>query len=252
MHTIRIFVLTFAATILGSIQLSHAAEVKVAVAANFIEPMKAIAHKFEKSSGHTLVLSSGSTGKFYAQIRNGAPFDVFFAADDKTPLRLEKEGFVVAGTRFTYAIGKLALWSPKSGFVDADGKVLQSQRFRYLAIASPKLAPYGAAAVEVLTKLGLHDSLKPKLVQGENIGQAYQFVASNNAELGFVALSQIYKNGKITSGSAWIIPSTLYHPIRQDAALLVNGKNNPAATALLGYLKSEDARKIIRAFGYDF
>lgn len=177
---------------------ASAGEVKVAVAANFTAPMKIIAADFENATGHKAVLSSGATGKFYTQIRNGAPFDVFLAADDETPARLLREKAAVAGTRYTYAIGKLALWSAKPGMVDASGEVLRKQDFRHLAITSPKLAPYGAAAAETMTQLGLLNALQPKFVQGENIGQTYQFVATGNAELGFVALSQIYQNGKIT------------------------------------------------------
>lgn len=229
---------------------ASAGEVNVAVAANFIEPMKLIAADFEKSTGHKAVLSSGATGKFYAQIKHGAPFDIFLAADEATPARLETEQ--AASSRFTYAIGKLALWSPKPGVVDAHGDVLRGQGFRHLSIASPKLAPYGAAALETVTRLGLLASLQPKFVQGENIGQAYQFVATGNAEMGFVALSQIVKNGRVQSGSAWIVPPHLHNPIRQDAVQLAHGRNNPAATALMHYLKSDQARKIIKSYGYDF
>lgn len=240
------------ALLLTSFSQAFAAEVKVAVAANFTEPMKAIAIGFEKTSGHTASLSSGATGKFYAQIKNGAPFDILLAADSDTPARLEQEQAAVAGSRFTYAIGKLALWSAKSGVVDAKGEILRQQNFRHLSIASPKLAPYGAAAVETMTQLGLLNALTPKFVQGENIGQAYQFVATGNAEIGFVALSQIYKDGKVQSGSAWIVPALLYRPIRQDAVLLIHGKDNSAAQALMSYLKSDAARKIIKSYGYDF
>ena len=232
--------------------LTLAEEVNVAVAANFIEPMKIITVAFEKATGHKAVLSSGATGKFYAQIRNGAPFDILLAADADTPSRLEKEGAAVPGSQFTYAIGKLVLWSAKPNFVDDKGNVLRNQEVKHIALASPKLAPYGAAAVEAMAKLGLLTALQPKFVQGENIGQTYQFIATGNAELGFVALSQIYKDGKILSGSAWIVPSHLYKPIRQDAVILVTAKNNPAATDLMKYLKSNSARAIIKSYGYDF
>lgn len=234
-------------TLLASVM---AAEVKVAVAANFIEPMKAIAANFEKNTGHKTVLSSGATGKFYAQIKNGAPFDVFLAADSATPTRLEKENATVSGSRFTYAIGKLALWSAQPGLVDAQGNVLRRQHFKHIAIANPKLAPYGAAAVETLTQLKLLEQLTPRFVQGENIGQTFQFVATGNAELGFVALSQIFKDGKVKAGSAWIVPSHLYQPICQDAVILEKGKDNPAAQALIDYLKSDPARAIIQSYGY--
>jgi molybdate transport system substrate-binding protein len=228
----------------------HAAELSVAVAANFTAPMKEISAAFEKETGHKLALSFGSTGKFYAQIRNGAPFDVLFAADEATPTRLEKEGMGVEGTRFTYAIGKLVLWSKKPGFVDDKGEVLRKRQFDRIALANPKLAPYGAAAMQTLQKLGLADALSGKMVQGENIGQTYQFVASQNAPLGFVALSQVFAQGRITEGSAWMVPEDLYEPIRQDALILAKGRDNPAATALMQYVQGRTATGIIRAYGY--
>lgn len=229
-----------------------AADVRVAVAANFIQPMNAIAAAFEKSSGHKVVLSFGSTGKFYAQIRNGAPFDVFLAADTATPARLEQEGATLRGSRFTYAIGKLVLWSAKADFVDDRGEILKKGSFRHIALAAPKLAPHGAAAVEVVEKLGLTGALQPKFVQGENIAQTHQFVSTGNAELGFVALSQVYRDGKLQSGSGWIVPTNLYAPIRQDAAILARAADNPAARALAEHLKSDPARAIIKSFGYDY
>lgn len=227
-----------------------AAEVNVAVAANFTAPMKQVAAEFEKETGHKAVLSFGASGKFYAQIRNGAPFQLFLSADDEKPSQLEKDGLTVPGTRFTYSVGTLVLWSPKSGFVDAKGEMLRKGQFGKLAIANPKLAPYGVAAIEVLTKQGLLTMLSPKFVQGENISQTFQFISTGNAELGFVALSQVMKEGKIASGSAWIVPGTLHSPIRQDAVLLATGKDNAAARALLKYLKSDKAKKIIRSYGY--
>jgi molybdate transport system substrate-binding protein len=230
---------------------AFADEVQVAVAANFTAPMKVIAADFEKATGHKAVLSFGSTGKFYAQIKNGAPFDVFLAADDETPARLEKEDGIVPGSRFTYATGKLVLWSPKRDFVDAKGEVLKKENFAHLAIASPKLAPYGAAAVETMTRLGVYETLQPKLVTGESIAQAFGFVSTGNAELGFVALSQVYENGQLKSGSGWIVPANLHSPIRQDAVILSHGKDNKAAEALAAYLKSEPAKAVIRSFGYD-
>lgn len=236
---------------LGASLASRAAEVQVAVAANFFAPMKAIAAEFEKATGHKAVLSSGATGKFYAQIQSGAPFDIFLAADDETPARLDKENSTVAGSRFTYATGKLALWSAKPGLVDAKGEVLRSAKFAHLALAAPKLAPYGAAAVETLTRLGLLAQLEPRFVQGESIGQAFSFVSTGNAELGFVALSQVWENGELKSGSAWIVPAELHSPIRQDAVLLARGKDNAAAAALMAYLKSDAAKAVIRSFGYD-
>lgn len=233
---------------------THAAladEVQVAVAANFTAPIQAIAKDFEKDTGHKLVASFGATGQFYAQIRNGAPFEVFLAADDSTPAKLEREKAVVPGSRFTYAIGKLALWSPKDGYVDAKGEVLKKGGFQHLSIANPKTAPYGLAATQVLDKLGLKDKLTGRIVEGQNIGQAYQFVSSGNAELGFVALSQIYKDGKVTAGSAWIVPADLYEPIRQDAVILEKGKDNAAAKALVDYLKGPKAAAVIKAYGYE-
>ncbi|MCZ8250927.1 MAG: molybdate ABC transporter substrate-binding protein [Hylemonella sp.] len=228
---------------------AQAAEVQVAVAANFTAPMQKIAPLFEADTGHKAVLAFGSTGRFYAQIKNGAPFDVLLAADDETPARLEREGQGVS--RFTYAIGKLVLWSRQPALVDDQGEVLKRGRFDKIALADPKLAPYGAAAIETLTKLGVIETLRPKFVQGENIAQTYQFVATENAPLGFVALSQVWVDGKLKEGSAWRVPGTLYSPIRQDAILLNKGKDNAAATALLQYLRGAKARAIIQAYGYE-
>ena len=227
-----------------------AEEVQVAVAANFTAPMQVIAADFEKDTGHKALLAFGATGKFYAQIKNGAPFDVLLAADDETPARLEKENAAIAGSRFTYAIGTLVLWSAKPGYVDGQGEVLRKGDFAHLAIANPKLAPYGQAATEVMAALKVSETLAPKLVQGENIAQTFQFVSTGNAELGFVALSQIMKDGKVSEGSAWIVPANLYQSIRQDAVLLTPGRDKPAAAALLRYLQGEKARAVIHSFGY--
>jgi len=227
-----------------------AAEVSVAVAANFAAPMQTIAADFEKDSGHKAQLVFGSTGKLYAQIRNGAPFEVLLAADNETPARLEKEGFAVDGSRFTYAIGQLALWSARSGYVGDNPGVLRQGTFRHLGIANPRLAPYGAAAVETLTRLGLLGKVEGKFVQGENIAQTFQFVATGNAELGFVALSQVYADDKLKGGSAWVVPARLHSPIRQDAVVLVKGKENPAATALIKFLKTDKAHAVIKSYGY--
>jgi molybdate transport system substrate-binding protein len=232
------------------ITTAHAGEVSVAVAANFTAPMQVIAADFEKATGHQAVLAFGATGTFYAQIKNGAPFDVLLAADDKTPARLEQAGGAVPGSRFTYAIGKLVLWSARTDVVDAYGEVLKRGDFKHLAIAAPKLAPYGAAAVETLEKLGLLSAIEPRFVQGENVAQTYQFIATGNAELGFVALSQVYADGKLKSGSAWIVPDTLHRLIHQDAVLLARAKDNAAAIALMDYLKSDAAKAVIRSFGY--
>lgn len=237
---------------LGLVLPTQAAEVSVAVAANFTAPMQKIAAAFAQDSGHQARLAFGSTGRFYAQIQQGAPFQLLLAADDETPARLEREGLGLAGSRFTYAIGRLVLWSPQPGLVDDQGLVLRQGRFDKLALADPKLAPYGAAAIESLTRLGLLQNLQAKLVQGENIAQAYQFVASGNAQLGLLALSQIHADGRLRAGSAWVLPAWLHRPIRQDALLLNPGKDNPAALALLRYLQGDQARAIIRAHGYEF
>ena len=227
---------------------AHAGQASIAVAANFSAPMKALQPQFERATGHTLVLSSGATGKFYAQIKNGAPFDVLLAADDETPKRLLREGDALKTQ--TYAIGKLALWSADAQTLDGSDAVLRANLFKHVAIANPKLAPYGSAAMQVLARLGLGDALKGKIVMGENIGQTHQFVVSGNAEIGFVALSQIMLDNRITHGSAWLIPPGYYTPIRQDAALLKHGAGNPAAQALLDFLKTPAAQSRIRGYGY--
>jgi molybdate transport system substrate-binding protein len=246
LHLLRILL----ATVICA-SLAHADEVSVAVAANFTGPMEKIAPAFEKATGHKASVAYGTVGKFYAQIKNGAPFDVLISADDETPIRLEKDGLALVPSRFTYAIGKLVLWSAKPGLVDDKGEVLKRGDFKHLAIANPKVAVYGAAAMEAMKKLGVDNTLEPKLVLGESITQAYQFTASGNAELGFVALSQIYKDGQYASGSYWLVPPALYPQIRQDAVLLTRGKDNAAAAALLNYLKSDAAKQVIRAHGYE-
>jgi molybdate transport system substrate-binding protein len=228
----------------------HAAEVQVAVAANFAAPLAQIAEGYTAATGHTLKVSVGATGKFYQQIVSGAPFEVLIAADDETPARLVKEGLAVAGSNFTYAIGKLALWSTQPGYVDGQGVVLASGKFSHLAIANPKIAPYGQAGLDVLKARGLTESLAPKLVTAETIAQAHQFVATGNAELGFVALSQLLVPGKPAGGSYWLVPPALYGEIRQDAVLLKAGAANPAATALLAWLKTEPAKAVIQVYGY--
>lgn len=242
-HALLALALVFASS-------AGADEVKVAVAANFTAPVQALAPAFEKATGHKLVASYGATGQFYAQIKNGAPFEVLLAADDSTPARLEREGESVPGSRFTYAIGSLVLWSADPAFLDGSDAALRAGRFKHLAIANPKTAPYGLAATQVLAKLGLSEAVRAKLVEGQNISQAQQFVASGNAELGFIALSQVYQNGKLSSGSAWIVPTELHEPIRQDALILTRGANNPAAAALVQYLKGPQAAQVIESFGY--
>ena len=230
---------------------SMAGEVQVAVAANFSAPVQAIASAFEKATGDKVIASFGATGQFYAQIKNGAPFEVFLAADSATPAKLESENAIVPGSRFTYATGKLALWSAKPGYVDDQGAVLRQNTFSHLSIANPKTAPYGLAATQVLGKLGLSEPLAPKIVQGQNISQAYQFISTGNAELGFVALSQIYKDGKITEGSAWIVPANLHDAIEQDAVILIKGKDNTVAKSFTEFLKGPEAAAIIKSYGYE-
>lgn len=231
---------------------AHAEEVNVAVAANFTAPMNVIATDFEKDTGHKAKLAFGSSGRFYAQIKNGAPFQLFLSADDETPAKLAQEGLAEAASQFTYAVGSLVLWSAKPGFVDATGDVLKSGKFTKLAIANPKTAPYGKAAIETLTKLGLLAAVEPKFVQGENIAQTFQFAQTGNADLGFVALSQVMKGGKVTEGSAWVVPAEMHQPIRQDVILLSTGRGNAAAEALLKYLRTDKAQTVIRSFGYVF
>ena len=240
-----------ALTLLLATRVALADEVQVAVAANFTVPMQRITAEFHKDTGHKALLSFGATGKFYAQIKNGAPFQVLLAADDETPVKLEKEGMTLPGSRFTYAIGTLVLWSAKPGYVDDKGEVLRRGDFNKLALANPKLAPYGFAALETMTSLGVVSAIERKFVQGENIAQTYQFVSTGNAGLGFVALSQVMKDGTVAAGSAWIVPANLHSPIRQDAVILANGKGNAAAEALMKYLKGDKARAIIKGYGYD-
>lgn len=220
----------------------------VAAATNVQAPLEHIARLFEQETGHRLVFSFGATGKHYAQIRRRAPFDAFLAADSERPGRLEQEGIAVAGTRFTYAVGRLALWSPQPGVVDPQGEVLEHGRYRHLAIANPRLAPYGVAAEAVLRARGLWEGVQGKLVQGESIGQAYQSVGSGNAELGFVALAQIRRPGGFIVGSAWIVPADLHPPIEQQAVLL---RDTPPARAFWRFLQSPPAREVFRQYGYD-
>jgi molybdate transport system substrate-binding protein len=242
--------LVAALLILACHSAARAGEVLVAAAANFAGPIARIGEAFTAGTGHVLKVSTASTGKFYSQIVGGAPFEVLLAADDETPARLVAEGHALAGTRFTYAIGKLVLWSARPDLVDDQGAVLASDRFRHLAVANPKTAPYGAAAHQVLKARGLVEVLAPRLVTGESIAQAYQFVATGNAELGFVALSQVTLPGKKAMGSMWRVPENLYTEIRQDAVLLKPGAGQPAALALLEFLKGETARQIMREHGY--
>lgn len=229
-----------------------AAEILAAVAANFSAPMKVIASEFEKETGHKVLLSYGTVGKFYSQIKNGAGFEVLVSSDKETPDKLVHDGLAVESARFTYAIGKLVLWSADKDKVDSRGDVLKSGQFQYLALANPKLAVYGAAGETVLNRLGLLDAVKSRIVTAENITQAYQFIATGNADLGFIALSQVIgEDGKIAAGSAWIVPPDLYPPLRQDVILLAAGHDKAPALAFVNYFRTEKARSVIRAYGYD-
>ena len=225
----------------------HAAQAKIAIAANFAVAAKAIAVQFERDTSHQAVLIFGSTGKLYAQIYHGAPFDVFLAADQVRPQKTISQGLAIPGTQFTYAQGKIVLYSADPDLVDAVAKVLVRGKFSKLAIANPKTAPYGLAAKQVLKKLGLYDRLASKIVRGENIAQTYQFIMTGNAQLGFIAASQVVN---MKSGSKSPIPEQLYAPIKQDGVLLKHGANNKAAIAFLHYLKGEKARAILTKYGY--
>jgi molybdate transport system substrate-binding protein len=223
----------------------------IAVAANFAEPIKAIAAELKKTTGHSITVTLGSTGKLYAQIQNGAPFDMLLSADTQTPSKLEKMGLTQPGSRFTYATGKLVLWSANTARVNNQGDVLKLANLGKVAFANPKTAPYGLAAAQVMDKLGLSTVLAPKLVQGESIGQTYTFTATGNADVGFVALSQVLQGGHLKSGSMWVIPRGLYEPIRQDAVVLKRGADNKAALALVQLLKSPPIKDLIRSYGYE-
>ncbi|MDI7775006.1 molybdate ABC transporter substrate-binding protein [Asticcacaulis sp. EMRT-3] len=236
-----------AALVLALPGMARAADLNVAVAANFTQPAKDIAAAFEAKTGTHVALSFGSSGAFFSQIEQGAPFEVFLSADALRPQKLEADGFGVKGTRFTYAKGALVLWSAAPGYIDAHGAVLTKGGFQHLAIADPAAAPYGQAAVETLQKLGLYPALAPKLVKGASIGQTYGFVQTGAAELGFVALSQVIHQ---TGGSRWIVPASDYAPIEQQAILLTPGKDDPSAKAWLAFLKSPPALKIIASYGY--
>jgi len=229
---------------------SSAAEAQVAVAANFAEPIKAIAAVLQKTTGHTLKISTGASGAIYTQIKNGAPFDVFLSADDERPALLEKDGLAQPGTRFTYAVGRLVLWSAQASRVDAEGAVLQTADLGKVAHANPKTAPYGATALQVINSLGLTAAITPKRVQGESIGQTFGFVKTGNADVGFVAMSQVLEGGRLKAGSMWVVPQAHYDPIRQDAVLLKKGASNEAARALMKLLQSPNIKDLIRSYGY--
>ena len=230
---------------------AFAATIDVAVASNFSAPIHIIASQFQKETGHVLRVSIGSTGSLYAQIKNGAPFDIFLAADTQTPAKIGEEGLGIASSQFTYARGRLVLWSAQARVVDSQGNVLKKMAFNKIAMANPQLAPYGLAAQEVLQQLGLQESLKTKIVMGDNISQAYQFIATQNASLGFVALSQVMEQGLIQKGSVWLIPTQLHTPLKQDAILLRKAEKNTTAISFLQYLKKSSTQQLIRSYGYD-
>jgi molybdate transport system substrate-binding protein len=249
-HSLPMRILGIALLGIASSGPARADELRIAVAANFAGPIQKIAPAFEQASGHKLLVSLGATGKFYAQIKSGARFDVLLAADDETPRKLEAEGDAVAGTRFTYAIGKLVLWSARPGYVDAQGEVLKQGDFAHIALGNPRLVPYGLAATETLTKLGIYKDLAPRFVMAESIAQAHQFVSTGNAELGFVALSQVIREGAVTEGSAWIVPPEFYAPLRQDAVVLSAASRSPAVAAWMRWLQGDAARALIKTYGY--
>lgn len=241
---------TILVLILGaSVGPDNGQETLVGVAANFAVPARELADEFFQATGSRVILVSGSTGKIYAQISNGAPLAAFLAADEEKPALLEEKGAALPGTRFTYAVGRLVLWSSRNDLVDPEAEVLKEEGFRHLAVANPRLAPYGLAAQRVLESRGLWQVLQPRLVRGENIGQTFQFVFSGNAELGFVALSQYLGLDPARRGSVWLVPESLHAPILQQAVLL---KDDPVARAFLEFLKSPAAREIIRDHGYGF
>ncbi len=229
---------------------AQAGEVQVAVASNFYKPMLQLAKEFERATGNRVALSAGSTGTLYAQIKNGAPFELFLAADQRRPLALENENHAIKGSRFTYAQGQLAFWSKKSGYKSEQDFIAALSLFEYIAIANPKNAPYGAATIDTMKKLGVYDRAQGKMVEGHNIGQTYQYVSSGTVAAGFVALSQVYQNGQLTEGSAWLVPASLHRDLKQDAVLLKQGRSNAVAHSLLEFLQSEAAKQTIRSFGY--
>lgn len=238
-------------TLLLTATVVQAGEVKVAVASNFYKPMLQLAKEFEQATGNSVVLSAGSTGSLYAQIKNGAPFEVFLAADQQRPQALESDKLAIDGSRFTYAQGRLAFWSTKFDFKTKQDFIDAISQVDHIAIANPKNAPYGAATIDSMKKLGVYGKAQPKIVEGHNIGQTYQYVSSKTVACGFVALSQVYQNGKITAGSAWLVPSSLHRVLKQDVVLLNQGESNAVAQSLLEFLQSESAKQTIRSFGYE-
>jgi len=248
MITRRLAIAAAALAVLLGAGPAFAAETQVAVAANFTEPAREIARAFKAATGHTATLSFGSSGQFYAQMAHGAPYDVFLSADADRPKKAEQDGLGVTGSRFTYAIGRLVLYSKTPGLVDGAGAVLSGGRFNKLSIADPMAAPYGMAAVQTMQKLGAYNAVKPKIVMGSSITQAYQFVDTGAAELGFVALAQVIAT---PGGSRWLVPAADHAPIDQQAILLYTGKDNVAAKAFLAFLKTPPALAIIKKYGYE-
>ena len=232
--------------LLAAAQGVHAGEVKVAVAANFTEAAKKIGSAFETMTGHTAIFSFGSTGQLYTHITQGAPFDVFLAADQARPQKAVEEGFGLADTLFTYATGRIVLFSTTPDLVKGEETLLNAT-FGKIAVANPVTAPYGTAAVEAMKALGVFEQLAPKIVQGNNIAQTYQFVETGNAEVGFVAFSQVINK---TSGSRWIIPDDLYSAIAQDAVLVKRGADNDAARAFIEFVRGPEAHDILETYGY--
>lgn len=228
-------------------QIILADQIRIAVASNFVPALKVIANSFETQTGHEILISPASTGKHFAQITQGAPFDIFFAADSNHPQLLEQQGIAVAGSRFTYAQGKLVLWSSDADILNSDLSVLGKGNFRHLAIANPKLAPYGMAAKQVLVSLGLWNYLQDRIVRGENIGHTFQFVYSGNAQLGFIAHSQYVQLPINKQGSFWLVPQSLYTPIEQQAVLL---SNRDSSREFVAFVKTPQMVEIIQRFGY--
>ena len=230
---------------------AHAARATVAVATNFLVPLRALAEEFTARTGHSLRISSGSTGQIYAQITNGAPYDVFLSADAARPLRLEEAGAALPGTRRTYALGRIVLWSADSGRVDAGGaEALGTLGDGKIAIANPEVAPYGVASQETLERLGFWEPFQDRLVRGINVAQVFQFIGTRNAAMGFIAMSQLSGRPKGGEGSIWIVPTDLHGPIRQDMVLLERAAGNEAAFAFLDFLAAPDILARIEGFGY--
>ena len=242
--------LILAATAPLFVGAAHAGEVKIAVASNFLATMEQLADDFEEETGHTARVSGGSTGKLFAQIQHGAPFDVFFAADVSRPEKLDEAGLIAEGSRFTYAVGQIALWSPEPGVAKDGEKALKEQDFEHLAIANPKTAPYGLAAKHVLEHYGVWDDVVDRTVRGENIGQTFQFVKTGNAEIGFVALSQIHDPNKPVSGDYWLPSQDLYPKVEQQAVILESAADNDAASEFMDFVRSEKAAEVIESYGY--